>query len=98
MKWLGRLGAAFLLSAGLFAASPESAQSNSNTGQDSACPLVTSAKIVSGTSYLMSAADKCQWVVFTNSGSITVQLPAPGLIFPPTWNAKLLVTNGGKIG
>lgn len=94
MAKFGRLLAAFFLAVGLFAAAPAQAQW---TGQASGCPLVSRPKIIADATYLLSTADKCWLLVFTNTGAITVTLPAPGLNFPPSWWATLMPLNGGTI-
>lgn len=94
MLRFGRLGAAFLLLGFLFAAAPALAQI---PGQISPCPVNTTPRIISAATVTLSSADKCQNLILTNSGAITVQLPAPGLIFSPGWSATLLPLNGGQI-
>lgn len=55
-------------------------------------------KIISGTSYTVSTSDNCWLVLLTNTGAITVSLPAPGLIFGPgRFTTTFLALNGGTI-
>ena len=65
----------------------------------SSCPAQgASANIVSGNSYTLSANDNCGFVVFTNSGAVTVNLPVPGLVFQPgRFTTTLLPTNGATL-
>lgn len=97
MKWLGRLGAAFLLSAALFAGAPVAQAQQANPGQIAPCPLGMLPKIVTGTSYRVTTADRCQFVVVTNSGTIAIELPAPSLFFQPGFEVKIVPTNGGTL-
>jgi hypothetical protein len=97
MKWLGRLGAAFLLSAALFAGAPLAQAQQAQPGQLAPCPLVKDAKIITATSYRVTTADRCQFVTFTSSSTISIELPAPSLIFQPGFEVRLVPTNGGTL-
>lgn len=69
-----------------------------NTGQTSACPLILDVKKVPDTSYTVTTADMCWWIIFTHSGgAVSVKLPAPGLIFPPGFTTTLIVLNGATL-
>jgi hypothetical protein len=97
MKWLGRLGAAFLLSAALFAGAPVAQAQQAQPGQLAPCPLTTTAKIITATSYRVTTADRCQFVTFTSASTITIELPAPSLLFQPGFEVRLVPTNGGTL-
>jgi hypothetical protein len=97
MTWIGRLVAAFLLSAGLLAGAPVAQAQQANPGQIAPCPLGMAPKIVTGTSYRVTTADRCQFVIITNSSTVTVELPAPSLLFQPGFEVKLVPTNGGTL-
>lgn len=93
MRFRFRLLPAVLLLLAFFAA-PALAQ---NPGQIDSCPIVTKPRIISDSSVTLTSSDKCWILVLTNSGSITVNLPAPGLMFPPGWAAYVLPINGGTV-
>lgn len=66
--------------------------------QQSACPASSvTPNIQAGTSYTLSPADRCGWVVFTNAGSIAVTLPSPGINLSPGFTSNLLPTAGGTV-
>lgn len=42
------------------------------------CPYDVPPKIVTGTTYTIAQSDYCNLIIFTNSGTVAVTLPAPG--------------------
>ena len=111
-RWLGRLGAAIFVGGmiGFAALVPDmrlvglSADQQTlvkraiaQVGQVGQCPLGLAPKIVSTSSYLLTAADRCDLVVLTSTSNITVQLPSNNLIFPPGWISQILPINGGQV-
>ncbi len=63
---------------------------------NSACPS-TQLKFISGISYQVSANDNCYWLIFSNSGSVTVTLPTPAGFKSDFALALQADTNGGTI-
>ncbi len=62
--------------------------------QQQQCQQPVLPKTVSASTYTVSATDNCWLVLFTGTGTVTVSLPAPGLIFTPGFSTTLLPTNG----
>jgi hypothetical protein len=65
--------------------------------QTQPCAQSVAPRIVSASSYLVQTSDRCGWIVLTGAGAVTVQLPAPGLIFAPTFRLTVLPENGGAV-
>jgi hypothetical protein len=65
--------------------------------QQQPCPLTMTPKIDAGTIYKVVTPDNCWWIMLTNTGSVTVQLPAPGLIFPAGFTTTILPLNGASV-
>lgn len=54
-------------------------------------------RIVADATYKVQTTDNCWLIVLTNTGAVSVQLPAPGLIFPAGFSTTLLPLNGAAI-
>lgn len=61
------------------------------------CPQVTAPKISPDATYTVDTIDYCWFVSLTNPGVVTVQLPAPGLIFFPGFTTTILPLKGATL-
>ncbi|HEX5232933.1 MAG TPA: hypothetical protein VFW56_11910 [Bradyrhizobium sp.] len=61
------------------------------------CPQVIEPRIVASSNYTITTPDNCWLVTLTAAGNVNINLPAPGLIFPPGFTTSILPLNGASI-
>jgi hypothetical protein len=68
------------------------------TGARADCPdSQIQQQTISGTSYQLQATDVCKWLVFSNSGAVTVTLPTPSVGFPAPFVVSIIESGGGTV-